>query len=95
MSLKKKLLTYNSIKNPIVDDFFNSLDKGMQSHYMREAIEFYMQHKDSLNTKTPSESFLKASEGANVDSNTKAREEAKELSNGHDSNYEDGDLTNI
>jgi len=44
---KQKLLTYNPIKHPLVDKFFDSIDGGMQSHYMREAIEFYMKYKDS------------------------------------------------
>lgn len=44
---KQKLLTYNPIKHPIVDKFFDDIDGGMQSHYMREAIECYMKYKHS------------------------------------------------
>jgi len=52
MTQKQKLLTYNSEKAPLVEKFFNSMGHGMQSHYMREAIEFYMKYKDIIQENT-------------------------------------------
>ncbi len=48
MTQKKKLLTYNTEKSPLVDEFFTGIESGMQSHYMREAIEFYMKYKTKI-----------------------------------------------
>lgn len=48
MKQKKKLISYNSEKSPIVNQFFESIDKGMQSHYMRKAIEFYVKYNKEI-----------------------------------------------
>jgi hypothetical protein len=39
---QKKLFSYNRSKNPKVDYFFNAIDNGMHSFYIRKAIEFYV-----------------------------------------------------
>ena len=53
MTNKKKLISYNTIKHPLVAQFFDELeDTYMASHYVREAIEFYQQHKNNLATQT-------------------------------------------
>lgn len=44
---KKKLLSYNTIKHPEVTAFFDSLEDGVHSYYMREAIKLYMQHMNN------------------------------------------------
>lgn len=39
---KQKLFTFNTIKHKKVDDFFENTDKGLHSHYIRKAIEYYV-----------------------------------------------------
>lgn len=47
MTTKKKLLSYNTIKHPLVAQFFDELeDTNLASHYVRQAIEFYQEHKN-------------------------------------------------
>ena len=48
MTTKKKLLSYNTIKHPLVAQFFDELeDTNLASHYVRKAIEFYQQHENT------------------------------------------------
>lgn len=49
MTQKKKLLSYNTEKHPLVAKFFDEIGSGLQSHYIREAIEFYIKYRDSIN----------------------------------------------
>ena len=46
MATIKKLISYNPTKHPEVAKFFDDLEEtNLSSHYVREAIKFYMQHK--------------------------------------------------
>lgn len=54
MSTKKKLLSYNTIKHPLVAQFFDQFeDTHLASHYTREAIAFYQQHKNNGTLNAP------------------------------------------
>lgn len=92
MVKKQKLLTYNAEKSPLVEQFFNSLDRGMQSHYMREAIEFYIKYKDKvnhINSDLSSESF--STEKPNVKNHEKVLPKRIET----DSEYEEFNPNNF
>ncbi|WP_186673510.1 hypothetical protein [Sporosarcina sp. BP05] len=55
MTTKKKLISYNTIKHPLVAQFFDELeDTNLASHYVRQAIEFYQQHKNEGTLSTQS-----------------------------------------
>src|SRR5699024_7838033 len=45
---QKKLFSYNAFKNPKVDYFFNVVDNGMHSFYIRKAIEFYVDNSSKF-----------------------------------------------
>lgn len=38
------LLTWNEKKHPEIVQFFDSIEQGLYSHHVREAIKFYMKH---------------------------------------------------
>lgn len=40
------LFTWNEKKHPEVVVFFNIIEEGFYSHYIREAIAFYMKHQN-------------------------------------------------
>lgn len=48
MKQKKKIFSYNTKKHPIVDRFLNDIESGMHSHYIRKAIEFYVENHDNI-----------------------------------------------
>lgn len=49
----KKLISYNSEKHPEVARFFERFeDTNLTSHYVREAIVFYEQHKSRVTVTT-------------------------------------------
>lgn len=76
MTTKKKLISYNTIKNPLVAQFFDELDNtNLASHYVREAIEFYQQHKNNGtldNARNTSESITSGTESV-ADGNTSSQ----------------------
>lgn len=46
MATIKKLISYNPTKHPEVAKFFDDFkETNLSSHYVREAIKFYMLHK--------------------------------------------------
>lgn len=49
---ERLLLTWNEQKHPEVVEFFNSIEQGLYSHYVREAIKFYMKHKNRIDEKS-------------------------------------------
>lgn len=50
------LLTWNEKKHPEIVQFFDSIEQGLYSHHVREAIKFYMKYKDQVDQ-------LKSAEG--------------------------------
>lgn len=54
---ERLLLTWNEQKHPEVVEFFNSIEQGLYSHYVREAIKFYMKHKNRIDEKSSPEDY--------------------------------------
>lgn len=50
------LLTWNEKKHPEIVEFFDNIEEGLYSHSVRQAIKFYMEHKNSTNESNPPKS---------------------------------------
>lgn len=91
MTTKKKLLSYNTIKHPLVAQFFDELeDTNLASHYVRQAIEFYQLHKNNETLQTISS----ASEGVGKENPPVSQPKESLSDTGEsDDNYVDFDAT--
>lgn len=62
------LFTWNEKKHPEVVEFFDQIEEGFYSHYIREAIAFYVKH--NLKSETPpATSNVEVQEGSTIKKN--------------------------
>lgn len=63
---ERLLLTWNEKKHPEIVEFFNDIEPGLYSHSVREAIKFYVKHKNSSNLEDSKTSLLDQELNSNI-----------------------------
>ena len=81
------LLTWNEKKHPEIVEFFDNIEEGLYSHSVRQAIKFYMEHKNSINENNPPKSSSTSFSGEFEDNPTKPSTNAVQ---GNENGFEDG-----